>query len=60
MCSSCRMSCNIRERGPRIVWYDPRTDHRTSLETISNVLNQFSKCNNIYDSLKNVYDVSRY
>ena len=23
--------------GPHIVWWDPRTDHRTSLETISNV-----------------------
>ena len=23
--------------GPHIVWRDPRTDHRTSLETISNV-----------------------
>ena len=23
--------------GPHIVWSDPRTDHRTSLETISNV-----------------------
>ena len=23
--------------GPRIVWQDPRTDHRSSLETISNI-----------------------
>ena len=31
----CRVS--FGRGGPHIVWWDPRTDHRTSLETISNV-----------------------
>ena len=29
----CRVT--FRRGGPHIVWRDPRTDHRTSLETIS-------------------------
>ena len=37
--------------GPHIVWLDPRTDHKTSLETISNVPRTW--CQNLYQLQKN-------
>ena len=33
--TECRVT--FGRGGPHIVWLDPRTDHRTSLETITNV-----------------------